>query len=67
MMTSKEWVIHKRLDDANPMPKMRTHRGDARSTSSLALYFWVLKNYMKRPIYVENPPIIRFRKELNYE
>lgn len=57
MMTSKEWTIHKRFDDANPMPKMHTYRGDAKSTSSLVLYFWALGNYMKRPIYIENPPI----------
>lgn len=57
MMTSKEWAIHKRLNDANPMPKMHMHRGDAKSTSSLVLYFRTLKNYMKRPIYLENPPI----------
>lgn len=31
-------------------------------TSSLVAYFWTLKSYMKRPIYVENPPI-KIQKE----
>lgn len=57
MMVSKQWAVHKRLDDAKPLPKMSICRGVTKMTSSLAAYFWMLESYMKRPIYIENPPI----------
>lgn len=57
MMTSKEWAIHKILDDANPMPKKPMYRGNAKSTFALVLYFMMLETYTKRPIHVENIPI----------
>lgn len=55
-MTSKEWVIHKRLDDANPVPRLSIPRGVAKSRSIIA-YIKRLAGYYGRPIYVENPPI----------
>mgnify|MGYP005888038449 CR=1 FL=1 len=62
MMASKEWVVHKRLDDAKPLPRMPICRGANKITSSLVAYFWMLESYMKRPIYAENPPI-KIQKE----
>lgn len=62
MIASKEWVVHKRLDDAKPLPRMSTCRGTTKITSSLVAYFWMLESYMKRLIYVENPPI-KIQKE----
>ena len=55
-MTSKEWVIHKRLDDANAMPRLTIPRGTAKSRTIMA-YFRRIIAYYNRPIYVENPPI----------
>lgn len=66
MMVSKEWVIHKRLNDASPMPRLTVCRGDIKSTAALIAYWQALAAYAKRPICIENPPI-KIRKELNYE
>lgn len=61
-MTSKEWPIHKRLDDANPVPRLSIPRGVAKSWSIIA-YIKRLAAYYDRPIYVENSPIDIFKKE----
>lgn len=50
MMTSKEWVIHKRLNDTSPIPRMVVCRGGIKSTASLIAYWQALVAYMNRPI-----------------
>lgn len=50
MMTSKEWAIHKRLNDASPMPRMVVCRGGIKSTTALIAYWQALAAYVKRPI-----------------
>lgn len=61
MMTSKEWTIHKRLDDANPVLRLTIPRGTVKSGPIVA-YLKRIAAYYNRPIYVENPPI-SIRKE----
>ena len=62
MTSTKEWAIHKRLDDAHPMPRLSIPRGVAKSGIIIA-YLKKVIAYQNRPIYVENPPI-DIRKEL---
>ena len=61
-MTSKEWSIHKRLDDANHMPRLTIPRGTAKS-GIINAYLKRMIAYCTRPIYIENPPIDIFKKE----
>lgn len=50
MMTSKEWTIHKRLNDASPMSRLTVCRGGIKSTAALITYWQALAAYAKRPI-----------------
>lgn len=50
MMTSKEWTIHKRLNDVSPMPRLTVCRGGIKSTATLITYWQALAAYVKRPI-----------------